>query len=49
MFFIAKESSEAYDVVEDVKVEMNEVIEDNIFDNEEWMLPKIISMRKGGL
>ena len=35
MFFIAKESSEAYDVVEDVKVEMNEVIEDNIFDNEE--------------
>jgi hypothetical protein len=29
------EGSEAYDVVEDVEVEMNEVIEENILDNED--------------
>ena len=28
------EGLEAYDVVEDVELEMNEVIEDNVFDNE---------------
>jgi uncharacterized protein YpmS len=29
------EGSEAYNVVEDVEVELNEVIEDYIFDNED--------------
>ena len=29
------EGSEAYDIVEDVEVEMNEVIEDHILDNED--------------
>ena len=34
ILFIAMEGSKAYDVVEDIEVEMNEIIEDNILDNE---------------
>ena len=29
------EGSETYDIVEDVKLELNEIIEDNILDNED--------------
>jgi hypothetical protein len=34
-FFIAMEGSEAYNAFKDIEVELNEVIEDNVFDNQD--------------